>query len=355
VRCEWDDCLYNDSAHDHSERACMRVNRLPSIRRRALTHYYEQLATLLGAGVPVGRAFATLSETATNERLRRFSSTAEQSTHKGRSLQEIFGEAVGLFGTMAVHLIVAAEASGRVPEALKLLARQTAREREFRSRLVAGLAYPVFLLHAAVLLISAISVIPAGGGFDAFLLKVGRTLVPGYFCVFGGHLLWRVLHRVAFAALVLDAVVLRIPFMGRIVRASCTARFCRVYANLTEAGASASQALGLAAEASGNTYLAAALARGSDYIDSGRPLSEYLAGKRVLFRQLTAMLRTGEESGRVPEMLNRMADSAEFDVATSLKRISVILPFIVYVTVAGFIGYFVLKFWAGFYGSVMSQ
>ena len=332
----------------------MSSTRLPSLSRRKLSHYYEQLATLLNAGLPAGRAFAVLADQAGGGRLRRFSIEAANAVASGRSLSDIFASHEGLFGTAAVQMIAAADTSGRLPETFAALAGQTERERAFRSSLITGLIYPLVLAHIAIFLVPISQVVGSGGGLDAYLVRVAIIIVPLYVVVGICYALWRWSRLAPGAGEVVDTIIVHLPYFGTLVRKTATARFCRTYGSLIEAGAGVHRSLAQAAGATGNHAMRRAIESAIPAVDRGEPLSASLAATRLFPRHFVELLRTGEETGEVPQMLQRMADAAELDTVTSFKRLSVALPFLFYLVVMGAIALFIISFWLRYFGQITS-
>jgi len=315
----------------------------PSMSRRALGRFYEQLGVLLNAGLPVGRAFASLGEQAPHRRLRRFCDESADAVAAGRSLSDIFNEHARLFGSVAVQLIAAADAAGRLPETLGALAVRETKASQLRRRFLSGLIYPIVLVHAAIFVLPVVYVVVGGGGAGRYAWCVGVILVPLYVATGAAYALWRWSRRLPGLGSAMDTVAVYLPYFGRLVRRGAIARFCRTYAILLAAGLPVGRALELGARAAGNWPIRRILESAIAGIGRGRSLSELLADSRLFPRTLVEMLRTGEQTGELPQMLDRGADIYEQELDSSLGRLSVLLPLLVYLAVAAAIGYVIIR------------
>lgn len=319
---------------------------------RKLAHYYTQLATLLNAGLTLGQTFNALANQSRGH-LGEFSRSAARMAAEGRSVAEIFRSHEALFGTPAVQRIAAGETAGRLPDVFAALAAQCDERRRFRSTIISGLVYPVILAHVAILLITLVRVVMEKGGVAAFALRAGLLFAASYGVVGALYGLWRLTRTVSALGSALDAAIALTPYAGSLVRRASTARFCRSYADLLEAGLPVERALDEAARAAGNFVLQRAIEPAREGVRRGLPLSEALPTRRPFTPYFYDLLQTGERTGAVPQMLRRVAEVAEAEFATSLKRLSVVLPLLFYLGVIAAIAWFVVSWWLQYFGEAL--
>ena len=316
-----------------------------NLRTRIL--FYRQFSTMLDSGLPLLRVLDEFERGTHPAAVRRIATVLRDGIAAGQSLTEAMHALPASFSPLETSGIRAGEKSGKLPEVLATLASHFEAMQRLRTRLVSGMLYPLVLIHIAILLPGLPALFTKGlGGYLAAVL-------PGVLLLYGGAgvvLVLRLLPRTSpTLAMWWSRVKIFLPVFGRLSRAYALLRFLRSFLCLYEAGVQVAVAMRLAAAAMDNPAMARAVEAGLPAVEAGEPLSVALAANPYVPRIVLDMLRTGEESGKLDEMLVRVATYLQQDADTTVDRISVLLPLLVYLLVAGYIAFVVISFYAGYF------
>jgi len=309
------------------------------ISNRDLVALTQQLATLFEAGLPLDRSLTVLEELASTPRIRVIVGDLLQSVRGGAS----FGDALAKhhprpFSRLYINMVRAGEKGGVLEATLRRLAEFLEAAQEFREALVSALIYPAFLITvgggAIVFLLTF--VIPRFAQiFDELhqevplptqiLLTLSAVLVQywwalalaGAVAVLGS----RIILTTAAGRLMWDRATLRLPLVGDVIRKAEVARFCRTLGTLLKSGVPVLGALTVVKEIVSNRLLALAVERLGDGVKRGAGLSAPMGESGVFPPLALHMVRVGEETGRLEEMLLKVSDTFEGEVRTALKRI----------------------------------
>jgi general secretion pathway protein F len=302
----------------------------------------RELATLLGAGLPLDRALEILIGLAPSPPVAILLQTLRDSVRGGKSLSQALDMHREVFSRFYVNIVRAGEAGGALGVVLNRLAETMERNKELRENVLSALIYPTILILVAVasIMVLLILVVPT---FEQTFSQAGKALpLPTEIVIFVGTGLrkywWALLAFVVAAVWLLkrrlrrpdvrlrwDRRLLRLPLLGDLLAKVEVARFARTLATLLANGVTLLAGLSIVKETMTNTVLASALdgvvTRLREGKGFGRPLSE----TGIYPRLATQMILVGEESGRLEEMLARVADVYDREVATSIKRFLAVL------------------------------
>lgn len=318
-----------------------------------------ELAVLLDAGLPLDRAFALAIENVPRPDARARFEAMLAEIREGRSLSQAMVARPGLFTPTAQAMAEAGEMNGRLADALTRLSAALESAEELRRLVTTSMIYPAMLMALAVgvILMMLLYVVPqfealfatAGGKLPSSSLAImaaSRGLRDNGFYLLGGLILLCLLLRQLAgrpaARLAFDRVVLKLPMLGTLVKHFETARFSRTLAVLLEGEVPLPTALKLSRRSIANRTMGDLVDKVADGLKEGEGLSQPLGATGVFPRVAVGLLRTGEETSRLPQMLGRLADIMDQDVKLRIQRaIAVITPLITITlgaTVAGIIG-----------------
>ncbi|HEX4261606.1 MAG TPA: type II secretion system F family protein [Acetobacteraceae bacterium] len=307
------------------------------LRGAELALFSGQLSRLLRAGLPLDRALEMLATLAAGRPLGRAIRETLARVRDGAALAEAMAAPDSRFPAAFVTMIRAGEAGGALQPVLDRAAGFLARSEAIRQKLASALIYPVVLMIAAtgsVVLVLTV-VLPqfepmfrnAGAALPAstriimalgdFLRRHGRTLLAGV--LVAALALQRLLRRPA-AARLRDRVLLALPLIGTLVTKSEIGRFCRTLSVLLANGVGAPRAMALCGETIGNRVIADAVSVAATRFKQGEGLSAPLALGGRFPTLATQLLRIGEETGRLEEMLAEVADIYDRDVERIIER-----------------------------------
>jgi MSHA biogenesis protein MshG len=302
-----------------------------------LMFFCRQMSTLVKSGVPLIRGINGLADTTRNQQL---SDTLKQIIHDleaGYSLAQAFGQHNEIFPPLMIGILQVGENTGRVDEAFTLLASYLQRERDTRTSMKAAMRYPTMVIIAIVLAMGVINlfVIPSFAkvfaGFKAELPWATKVLLATsqftvtywpFIAVASVAMGWLWLRFIASekGRLWWDQRKLGMPVVGPILTKATLARFARSFAMMMRSGVPILQSLVLVGGAVDNAYMARLFGGLRSSIERGETISRTAAGMGLFPPLVLQMIEVGEETGRLEEMLNEVADYYDGEVDTDLKN-----------------------------------
>ena len=302
---------------------------------KELALFTRQLATLVEVA-PLEEALRTLTRQSEAESARAVIGDVHAGLLEGRRLADAMARQPGSFPPLYRAMVAAGETTGSLTTILARLADLLERQAEVRGKLIAALAYPVVLAFVAVGVVAALMIFVVPRVVEQFD-DVGQQLpfltraviaISGFaanwwwlalLLIAGAVFLWvRAMQRPAFKAAV-DARLLRLPLIGRLLRDLYAARFARTLSTMVSSRLPLVEGLRLTVPTIRNAALASATAGIVDQVRAGGSLSAALRDAGVFPPLLVYMTASGESAGRLEQMLERAADylEREFDRFTA--------------------------------------
>ena len=307
-----------------------------------LMAFTRELATLLRAGLPLDRALETLIGLTSTPFAASFLQGIRDEVRGGKAMSQALDARREVFDRFYVNIVRAGEAGGALATVLTRLADTMERNKDLRETVKSALIYPIILIGVAVssVMILLIYVVPQ---FQQTFSQAGKALpLPTEVVIFVGTFLkkwWWAM--IAFVALVVlwarrklgeprfrrrfDARVLNLPVLGDLLVKIEVARFSRTLATLLGNGVTLLSALSIVKETLGNVVLSASLDGVIARLREGKGFGRPLLDTGLWPKLATQMILVGEESGRLEEMLGRVADVYDREVQVSVKRFLAIL------------------------------
>jgi len=322
--------------------------------------FSRQMYTLLKAGVPILRALGGLQESATNSALARVIQDLRSGLDSGRELSAAMRLHPQVFSAYYISMVRVGEMTGQLENVFDRLSMHLEFEKDMRDRVKSALQYPIFVVVAMViaLVIVNLFVIPVFAqmfkDFGAQLPFFTRVLIG--FSDFSVAY-WPVLAAAALAALIAfkvstskgagkyawDRFKLRIPIAGKIVLKATLARFARSFALSIKSGVPMVQALTIVREIAGNAVLARALGDVEVGVREGAGVSAPLARSGAVPALAIQMIGVGEETGRLDEMMLRVAEHYDKDVRGAIQRFTRLLEPVMIVVMSLLVGFVVIS------------
>lgn len=304
-----------------------------------LVMFCRQMYSLTKAGVPIIKAIAGLAESTDQECLRDSLRKLSKDLAGGKSLTLSMQEQSDIYSSLFISMVNVGENTGRLEDVFKQLADYYSMEYETRKRISAAMRYPtlVILFIAAAMVVLNIFVIPV---FSQMFAKFGvdlplttRILIgtSNFFVQY-----WPIMAGVAVALPILirwslnkksvrlawDRVKLRLPVMGSIIDRSLLGRFSRSFSLMLQSGVPLNLALSLVAEAIDNKFLEERILDMRRQIEQGNSLSTVTTQSKMFTPLVLQMFAVGDETGRVDELLQEVADYYEREVDYDLKSLT---------------------------------
>jgi len=302
----------------------------------------RELATLLRAGLPLDRALEILISLAPTPPVAALMQGIRDNIRGGKSLSQALDARREVFSRFYVNIVRAGEAGGALGVVLQRLAETMERNKELRENVRSALIYPTILIGVAVVsvIVLLIFVVPQ---FQQTFAQAGKALpLPTEIVIFLGTFMrrwwWATIAAVVLGVLwfrrrgknprvrrARDARLLRAPLIGDILAKVEVARFARTLATLLGNGVTLLSGLSIVKDTMGNVVLAGALDSVIGKLREGKGFGRPLGDSGIYPRLATQMIMVGEESGRLEEMLVRVADIYDREVQLAVKRFLAIL------------------------------
>lgn len=323
----------------------LRRSRIPAADLVLVT---RQLALLIGAGAPADEALASVAQQTEKPAAARALHAVRTQVNEGRRLSEAFAREGG-FGGLYVTAVAAGEGSGALGPVLDRLATHLEKSQAMRRKAMTALIYPAVLAVVALGVIAALmafvvpQIVDQFGAMGAELPLLTRLLIAashfvrdwglpslGAFAL-AAFALSRVLRRKA-ARRRADALLLRLPLIGRLSRIAAAARFARTFATLTGSGAPVLEALSAARDSARNLVLQEAIDAVARDVREGASLSAAMRRTGAFPPLMIHMAASGEAGGALPAMFAKSADylESEFETATGVT-LNLLEPLVVVV------------------------
>lgn len=306
--------------------------------------FSRQLSTLINAGLPLVQSLRTVAGQTQNKKFKVVITEVITDVEAGSALSVAFGKHPAVFNEIYISLIAAGEVSGTLDKSLERLANQQEKDAEIISKVRGAMVYPliVLLVMGGVIAFMMVKVMPqveqlyAGMGSGAqlplvtkILLAVSRAMVKyWYVFIIAMGLLgffasrWA---RTLGGKRYVDRFKMRAPALGRLFMKMYMARFARTGTTLVASGVPLIQILEITAKSINNVHIEASLRKATEKVKGGKALSETLVNDPNFLPLVPDMLRIGEQSGSIEQMLEKTADYYEKEVDQEIKSISTII------------------------------
>ena len=339
------------------------------VRRTEVIVFTRQLATFVRVGMPIVEGLSVLRDQAGSALMRRALAEMVTDLGTGSSLSAAMGRFPRIFPALYVDMIRSAEVSGNLDEVLRQLATYMARDEGARRKVRSAMIYPAIVIGLAMAVISVLIafVLPAFaqlfGEFHADLpLPTLALFTVGSFCR------QHVLHIFLLLAMLvggtavyastrsgrnfLDAVLLRLPMLGVIVRYAVIERYLRTLATLARAGVPITKMLDTAITAVGNAEYRTGLASVREDMLSGEGFATPLERTELFPRLVIQMVRVGEETGSLDANLEQAAEHYAEEVDYRLKRMIALIEPALVIAVGVMVGFIAVSVIAPMYALV---
>ena len=348
------------------------VSRIRPISLVEKMFFARNLSVMVAAGLSLVRSLDAIEQDSKNPKFKRMVGDCRETISKGKTLAEGLRLHEKVFGELFINMIEVGEATGKLTSVLKLLANQMKRDHALRKRVKGAMMYPVIIM-LALAGIGAMMMIYVVPTITSVLKELGvplpittrviiwmsETLVHRGVWVLSviiaaGLSIWRIRKTVA-GRTFFDRWSLKLPVFGSLIRQFNTARFCRTLSYLLTAGVPFVRSLEITAGVLSNTLFREAIKKSAEGIQKGKQLNTVLTDNPNLFQPLVIqMVSVGEETGKISEMLLRLALFFEEEVAAVTKNLSTIIEPILMVIIGIAVGFFAVSMLQPIYTSMGS-
>jgi general secretion pathway protein F len=333
--------------------------RLRSVDPNELCMATRQLGTLLKAGITVADALKALIDQVESRDFERVFRDVREKVTQGETLGEALSHHPSYFGDLYVNMVKAGEASGHLDEILARLAEFLTKQNRLRNKIKATLTYPMVMIVVGALVIGVLmtTVVPS---LVQIFKKLGKALpTPTEILIaaskYSQQYWWTVpllvvllvmLRKAALSTpegkLRYDRMMMKFPAVGDLIRKSAINRFARTMSILLKAGIPVLEALKIVREVVQNAVIAKTLGEVHDAIVEGSDIATPLQESGVFPSMVGYMIATGEQSGQLEEILERISESYDEEVDLATQRFTAVLEPAIIVSLASVVAFIVL-------------
>jgi type IV pilus assembly protein PilC len=330
------------------------------VKKKQITLFTRQLATLIDAGLPLLRSLSILYDQQKPGKLRNILDELVNDVQSGTTFSEGLAKHPKVFDKLYVNMVRAGEVGGMLEIVLNRLA-EFAERREALARKVKGaMIYPIMVLLVAggIVTFLLIRVVPTfaeifsdlGGALPAptqFLVNVSEALKQSYIKILltgAGIIIGiKMIFKVEIVRAIRDRVVLKLPLFGELTRKIGVARFSRTLGTLITSGVPILQSLSIVKETIANRVIANAVAEVHDSIREGETIAGPLEESKAFPPMAVNMIDVGEETGNLDSMLLKVADIYDAEVEVAIGGMLQMLEPAMMVVLGGIVGFIVIS------------
>ena len=313
--------------------------------------FTRQLATLIGAGLPLSQSLHTAMEQTSNKQLQAVVQEIVSDVEGGKSLSISFAKHPAVFDGVFISLVSAGELSGTLDESLQRIATQQEKDAATMSKIKGALTYPIIVLVVigAVLAFMLFTVVPQVEKLYKDLHKklpfLTQIMVSA--ADFLLHFWWIALIVIGLVVYFIiqflktesgqhfkDVFKLKAPIFGKMIQKLYMARFTRTGQTLLGTGVSMLDMLRVSSTAVNNSVISKSIDRAADKVKGGKALSAALEPEAIILPFVPQMIKIGEQSGRIDEMLGKVAQVYEDELDEQIRTISTAIEPILMVVLA---------------------
>lgn len=324
-----------------------------------LSEFNREMGDMLHAGVTLVRALTILSQEETRtKRERRILSGVLKLIRQGESIADAMEQQGGAFPVLMINMYRAAETSGNLANTSSRLALHYEKEHQLNSKVRGATIYPKILctLIIVVLIFIMSVILPQLTGLFSAMdeLPLPTRILFGIGDFVGTHVRLLICAAVVLLMIVLllkrmpgyqmltDRWKIRMPVIGKLLMVVYTARFSRSLSSLYSAGIPIITAMQVTKRTVGNAYVEKQLEHSVAELRAGKPLSEAVEHVDGLRKKLASVVRVGEESGDLVQMLDSLADSFDYESEMAVNRMISLLEPTLIVLMALVIGFIMI-------------
>ncbi len=328
---------------------------MTKVGTKDLKIFARLFGTMINAGLPIDMCLQILSEQTKNKVFRRAIAEVHGSVSGGAGLAEAMSKHKKVFDNLFVHMVAAGETSGALANVFSRLALYLEKAHALSRKVKGAMIYPAVIAMVATgaTIFLLIKVIPVFAkmfadlgaelpGPTKFVLAlsdvVRRTFLPGVGLTIVGIFIFKRWHHTERGKHTVDKLLLKMPVIGGVIRKTAVARFTRTLGVLISSGVPILQGLDITAKTSGNMVIQYAIEKVRKSISEGKTITTPLMESGVFPAMVVQLVAVGEQTGRLAEMLGKIADFYDEEVDAAVSAMTSLIEPIVIVLMGAVIG-----------------
>ncbi len=331
------------------------------VKSKTLMIFTRQLATLIDSGLPLLRSLNVLANQERDKVLKKTIDKLAESVQSGSTFSDALALHPRIFNNLYVNMVKAGEVGGVLELVLNRLSEFQEKAAKIKNKVLSAMVYPIIVMTMAVgiLCFLLVFIVPRFEaifhdllgdkplppvtqfvlGVSGFMTNHGLVLLAA---VVATIVLYNFIGRTRRGRLAIDIFKLRMPLFGNLNRKTAISRFARTLGTLVTSGVPILQALNITRETAGNSAMARAIARVHDSVKEGESIVQPMEAGKSFPPMVVSMIDVGEETGKLPEMLLKVADVYDDEVDNAVAALTSMLEPIMIVFLAVIVGTIVL-------------
>jgi len=321
----------------------------------------RQMAILLAAGLPLIRSLRTLEKQSKNAAIKQTLNLAATSVEGGATFSEALSQHPKSFDKLYLNMVRAGEAAGAMETILDRLAMFMEKAARIAGKVKSAMIYPAVVLSIASLITTGLMVFIVPKFKKIFVELLEGKPLPGLtqfvmtcsdiianqilmviaVCI-GGFIAFKLFLKTHIGRITIDWVKYNMPLFGPIVAKSSISRFARTLGTLMSSGVPVLNALNIVKETAGNEVVSSAVQKVHDAVKEGEGMAGPLGATKVFPEMVISMIEVGEETGKLPEMLEKIADTYEEEVDNAVGALTSLIEPIMIIGLAVVVGTIVI-------------
>jgi type IV pilus assembly protein PilC len=332
-----------------------------TINAKGVAVFTRQLATLVKAGMPILRSLEVLARQEKRPAFKDVLESIADTIRSGGNFSDGLAANGNVFDRLYINMVKAGEAGGVLDTVLERLSVFMEKAQKIQGKVKSAMIYPAVIVTVATVIVSILMIFVVPKFQEIFtgllkgqplpaltqaLLDVSNILKDHYPFVIGGlvaaYFGAKVFAKTRFGKRIIDWSLIHLPVVGDLFLKSAIGRFTRTFGTLLSSGVPILQALTITRDTSGNVHIADAINVVHDRVKEGDNVAKPLESTHVFPGMVTAMIEVGEETGALPDMLTRIADTYDEEVDTAVAGLTSIIEPIMIVFMAVVVGTIVI-------------
>ena len=331
------------------------------VKSKILMVFTRQLATLIDAGLPLMRSLNVLAKQERDKVMKKTIDKLADSVQSGSTFSDALALHPKIFNDLFVNMVKAGEVGGVLELVLTRLSEFQEKAAKIKNKIISAMVYPIIVMTMAIgiLCFLLVFIVPR---FEVifhdllgdkplppvtrFVLGVSDFMQHQGLVLFGAVVaivvIYNFVGRTRRGRLAIDNFKLRMPLFGNLNRKTAISRFARTLGTLVTSGVPILQALNITRETAGNAAIALALGRVHDSVKEGESIVQPLEASKMFPPMVVSMVDVGEETGKLPEMLLKIAEVYDDEVDNAVVALTSMLEPIMIVFLAVIVGTIVL-------------
>ena len=323
--------------------------------------FTRNLQVMIAAGLPLPRAIGTLAEQAKSKKFKKALLGIGEEITRGKSFSDSLSPYSDIFPELFQSMVKVGEEAGTLEEVLTVLSQQMEREHDLKSKVTGAMIYPAIIILAmlGIGILMLIMVVPKLAetfeelavelpittkmviGLANFLVSKWYLVILALFFLF--FLFWQLI-KTKGGKKIIDMFTLKIPIISPIVKKTNSASTVRTLSSLISAGVPIVRSLEITSGTLGNIYYKIAMAEATEKVRKGGKLSDALKPYEDIYSPIVIqMIAIGEETGETSNILAKLADFFEGEVANATKNLTAVIEPVLMLIIGAAVGFFAIS------------